>query len=142
MAATQSTEARDALIELKKISDRFKQEISNLKLTLPVRQKRFIEPSHLAEVEGCPPVCSSSTAYFKSNQKSQRKIGEKVMRFHLPGCHGVVDYTPVAYVIWYSLVLLVAQLAYRNRKCSRTCTVYTRILSDQLQIIGRESKPQ
>ena len=144
MVATQSTEARDALIELKRYEDRFKQEISNLKLSFPVRQRRFDEPppSHLPEVESCPPVCPSSATYFESNQKSQRKLGEQVMRFHSPGSHGVVDYTPVAYVIWYSLVLLVAQLGYRNRKGSRACTIYTRILSDQLQIIGTESKPQ
>ena len=131
-------------MELKRFEDRFKQEISNLKLRFPVRQRRFDEPlpSHLPEGEGCPPVCPSSAARCKSNKKSQRKLGEQVMRFRLPGSNRAVDYTPAAYVICYSLALLVAQLGYRHRKGSRASIVYTRILSAQLQRIGMENKPQ
>ena len=60
MVATQSTEARDPLIELKRFSDNFKQEINNLKLIFLVKQERFNEPSHLLEM-GCPSVCSFSS---------------------------------------------------------------------------------
>ena len=144
IAAPQRTEARSALIELKMLEDRFNEEKGKLRLSFPVRQRRIDEPvpSHLPEVELCPPVCPSSTACFKSNQKSQRKVGKQAMRFHSPVSHRVVEYVPVAYVSWSPLVLLATQFGYRHRKGSRACTAYTIILSNQLRRIGMGKKPQ